>query len=248
MNFRRTFANFISGFIPSQKLRRKVRTVLRYPSAKTYLRWVQNWAKKNDGGVKKLSIAFGVGCQNMVAILNQKHVFKFSLKDDGHAASVREMRIMDAMRKISPIPMPEMELIEWNGITIRRQEFFTGKMICDFTPAEVDKNRHKLAKQLAHFIYTIGQSDPVALRDLKQKKTAKPDYLYGWFHNDIGQNFMMDDDFNITGFIDWENAEFCDFRPTLYYAERHWDKNGYKGLMVDVMAEYSKMYYAQYDG
>ena len=48
---------------------------------------------------------------------------------------------------------------------------------------------------------------------------------------------------NITGFIDWENTEFCDFKPTLYAAERHWDKHGYRGLMVDVMAEYSKLYH-----
>lgn len=244
MRFRRFIANLICGFIPSKKLRSKVRVVLRYPSSRAYMKWVRDWAAKNDGGVRKLSIAFGVGCQNLVVILNEKNVFKFSLKDDGYAASVREMRITQAMAKISPFPIPKMELITWRGITIRRQEFFAGKMLGDFAPSYVLSRRAHLAKQLANFMYVVGVSNPRAIMDLKPSKNAQPDYLYGWFHNDIGQNFMMDDELNITGFIDWENAAFCDWRPTLYAAERHWDKNGYRGLMVDVMAAYSELYYA----
>lgn len=243
MNFRRFFANLVSGFIPNKKLRSKVRVILRYPSTHAYIKWVQQWAKENDGGVKTMSIAFGVGCKNLIVILNEKNVFKFSLVTDGHDAAVREMRITDAFYDITPIPMPKMELIQWRGITIRRQEFFGGKLIGDFEPSYILAHRAHIARQLANFLYVIGTSDPKSIRDLKPSKTAKPDYLYGWFHNDIGQNFMMDDNLNITGFIDWENTEFCDFKRTLYGAERHWDKNGYRGLMIDVMAEYSKLYH-----
>ena len=243
MNIRRFCANLVCGFIPNKKLRSKVRVMLRYPSSRAYIKWARNWANKNDGGVKKMSIAFGVGCKNLIVIVNDKNVFKFSLTDDGHAQAIREMRITDTFKKITPIRMPEMELIEWRGITIRRQEFFSGKLIGDFEPSYVLAHREKIAKQMANFLHVVGTSDPVAVRDLKPTKTAKPGYLYGWFHNDIGQNFMMDDELNITGFIDWENMEFCDWKPTLYAAERHWDKNGYKGLMVDVMAEYSKLYH-----
>lgn len=243
MSLRRTFANIISCFIPNKKLRSKTRVVLRYPSTKDYIRWVRKWAHENDGGVQKMSIAFGVGCKNLIVILNDKNVFKFSLVNDGNAQAVREMRITDAFQKITPIPMPKMEIIQWRGITIRRQEFFSGKLIGDFEPSYVLSKRTHIAKQLANFLHVVGSSDPASIRDLKPKKTEKPGYLYGWFHNDIGQNFMMDDDLNITGFIDWENTEFCDFKPTLYAAERHWDKHGYRGLMVDVMAEYSKLYH-----
>ncbi|MDW2994839.1 MAG: hypothetical protein R8N24_02330 [Alphaproteobacteria bacterium] len=243
MNLRRFFANMISGLIPNKKLRSKVRVVLRYPSTKEYIKWVRDWAKKNDGGVQKMSIAFGVGCKNLIVILNEKNVFKFSLVNDGSAQAMREMRITQAFQDITPIPMPKMELIQWRGITIRRQEFFGGKLIGDFEPGYVLAHREHIARQLANFLYVIGQSDPDEIKDLKPVKTAKPDYLYGWFHNDIGQNFMMDDDLNITGFIDWENTAFCDFKHTLYGAERHWDKNGYRGLMIDVMAEYSKLYH-----
>ena len=75
MNLRRFFANMISGLIPNKKLRSKVRVVLRYPSTKEYIKWVRDWAKKNDGGVQKMSIAFGVGCKNLIVILNEKNVF-----------------------------------------------------------------------------------------------------------------------------------------------------------------------------
>jgi hypothetical protein len=74
---------------------------------------------------------------------------------------------------------------------------------------------------------------------------AQPDYLYGWFHNDIGQNFIMDDDLNIVGFIDAEKAAFCDFRKSLYTASHFWDKQGYQSLMVDLLAEYSRLYYGR---
>ena len=244
MKFRRLFADIVCGFIPSKQARSKVRTILRYPSSRGYIKWVRNWAKKNAGGVKKLKVAFGVGCKNLVVILNDEHVFKFALTTNGAAAAIREKRIMDAFRKITPIPMPEMELIDWRGITIRRQDFMKGKLLGDFEPSYVLKNRTKIATQLANFLHVIGTADPKEIADLKPKNAKKSGYLYGWFHNDIGQNFMMDDQLNIIGFIDWENTEFCDWKTTLYGAERHWDKNGYRGLMVDVMSEYSKMFYA----
>lgn len=244
MKFRRFFANLVCGFIPNKKLRSKTRVVIRYPVTRSYIKYVRNWANKYDGGLKKISIAFGVGCKNLVVIANDKNVFKFSLVTDGADAAEREMRITDAFKNITPIPMPNMELIKWKGITIRRQEFLSGKLIGDFEPSYILKNREKIAKQLANFLHVVGTSDPKEIRDLKPTKTAKPDFLYGWFHNDIGQNFMMDDELNITGFIDWENTDFCDWKPTLYAAERHWDKNGYRGLMVDVMAEYSKIFNA----
>ncbi|MBQ8294295.1 MAG: hypothetical protein IJX89_02835 [Alphaproteobacteria bacterium] len=244
MSLKRFCIDLICGFIPSRKLRRRVRVILRYPSSRAYINWVRDWAHHNDGGVRKMSIAFGVGCKNLVVIVNDKNVFKFSLTDDGAAAARREMRITDAFTKITPIRMPQMELIAWRGVTIRRQEFFSGKLLGDFEPSYVLAHREKIAKQMANFLHVVGKSDPRELRDLKPTPDANPGYLYGWFHNDIGQNFMMDDDLNITGFIDWENAAFCDWKPTLYAAERHWDKNGYKGLMVDVMAHYSKLFYA----
>ena len=104
-------------------------------------------------------------------------------------------------------------------------------------------HRKKIASQLAQFMFEIGRTDPASIREFKKQKNAKPGYMYGWFHNDIGQNFLMDDELNIIGFIDWDAVDFCDFKPSMYMAERFWNKNGYRGLMTDVLYEYSKIYY-----
>ena len=49
---------------------------------------------------------------------------------------------------------------------------------------------------------------------------------------------------NIICFLDWENTQFCDFRESLRHAERFWNKNGYRGLMTDVLSQYSRLYYS----
>lgn len=235
------FTNIICGFIPTRRLRSRVRVRLNNPCIGRYLRWVRTWGNENCGGATKIKTNFGVGCQNVIITLNDTHVFKFPLHTRRGLAE-RELRICDCFRDISPIMIPNMELFKWRGIIIRRYDFVRGKLLCDFSPSYVMSHREHLARQLANFMYTLGCADPKSLRDLKPTPNAKPGYLYGWFHNDIGQNFLMDDDMNIIGFIDWEGCEFCDWRGSLRMAERFWNKNGYKGLMTDVLYEYSKLY------
>ena len=68
--------------------------------------------------------------------------------------------------------------------------------------------------------------------------------MYGWFHNDIGQNFILNPEtYDIVGFIDWEAADFCSFKFGLYCADHHWDKFGYRGFLVDVMDTYTRLYF-----
>ncbi len=240
---RKFLANIVCGFIPGDKARRSVRVMLNNPCARKYIKFVQNWADTNCGGAKKISINFGIGCQNLIVILNNAHVFKFSLTTNSGDYR-RELSICNTLRKHTSFKIPEMEIINWNGTTIRRYEFISGKLLCDFPPGFIMSHRKKLASQLAQFMFEIGRVDPTAIREFKKTKNAKPDYLYGWFHNDIGQNFLMDNDLNIIGFIDWDAVDFCDFKPSMYMAERFWNKNGYRGLMTDVLYEYSKLYYA----
>ena len=101
-----------------------------------------------------------------------------------------------------------------------------------------------IAKQLAEFLYVIGKSDPKEIRDLKSKPNDKPGFLYGWFQGDIWQNFMLDPKtFDIMFFIDWEGTAFIDFKTSLRVASHNWDKFGYKGIIVDLMAEYAQLYF-----
>ena len=49
-------------------------------------------------------------------------------------------------------------------------------------------------------LYVVGMADPKEIRDLKDNPNDKPGYLYGWFQGDIWQNFMLDENCNITFF------------------------------------------------
>ena len=243
MSFRRLVSNIVCGFIPNQKTRSRVRVVLNNPSIKAHIKFVRRWADENCGGVQKLKLDFGVGCHNLVVLLNDKYVFKFFLVPGRESRAYHEERVVAALRDISPIRLPKMELIRYGDTVLRLYEFVPGKMLTDFDASYINQNRDKIARQLANFMYVIGCADPAALRDLKPTPDATPDFMYGWFHNDIGNNCILDDDLNIVGFIDCEKACFCDFKSSLTNAEHFWDKKGYYGLMVSVLAEYAKLYY-----
>ena len=64
---------------------------------------------------------------------------------------------------------------------------------------------------------------------------------------DIWQNFMLDDQCNITYFIDWEDTKFQSFMPAIRVATRTWEKRDYRYMGVDVMAEYGKLYVQEGD-
>jgi len=79
MSLRHTLVNIVCGFVPGKKARTRVRVFLMYPVAFSYVKYVKQWARENCGGVQSLSMAFGVGCRNLVVVLNKEHVFKFLL-------------------------------------------------------------------------------------------------------------------------------------------------------------------------
>lgn len=239
---RHFLSNIIAGVIWKKSLRDKVRTMIRFPQTHIYTRYV----RRLSGGQKcKIKTVVGYGCKNWIVILNNERVFKFPLLNNGRAIAMREQRIVEAFAKISPIKIPAMKILKYEGVYVREYEFASGKLLTDVSPKIIMHNSVHIAKQLANFLYTIGKSDPRALRDLKPDAAVKPGYLYGWFQGDIWQNFMLDEKtLNITYFLDWEGTNFEDFRTALRVASHNWDKFGYKGIIVDVMAEYSKLYMA----
>lgn len=239
---RHFLSNVISGLILKKSVRDKVRTMIRYPQTHEYVRYVRNFARN----MKKQNIKsmVGYGCKNFVIVLNDKYVFKFPLLNNGKDISIREERIIQAFQKISPIKIPKMKIIPYKNIYIRQYEFAKGALLTDINPKTIAMHRMHIAKQLAEFLYIIGKSDPVEIRDLKNNPKDKPGFMYGWFQGDIWQNFMLDTKtFDITFFIDWEETKFIDFNTSLRVASHNWDKFGYKGIIVDLMQEYSKLYF-----
>ena len=218
-----------------------MRVKIRY-NTRPYVKFVRDYIGNTDA---KITTCVGGGCKNFIVLVNSQYAFKFPLNDDGTERALRELRITTALRKYTKFKIPEMEIIKWNNMAVRRYEFFPGVVLGEIPPRIAMANRHHIAAQIAQFMYEIGRADPTEIRDLKPKKTAKPDFLYGWFHNDIGQNFILNPDtFDIVGFIDWETAVFDSFKVGLYVADHHWDKFGYRGMVVDIMAAYSKLYFS----
>jgi hypothetical protein len=218
--------------------------MIRFPQTHEYIRYVRHFAKNMKQC--KIRTVVGYGCKNFVVILNDKHVFKFPLLTDGKEVSMREKRIVDAFYGISPIKIPLMKVIPYKNIFVRKYEFARGTLLTDVKPCVVKQHQEHIAKQIANFLYMIGKNDPIEIRDLKPDHDARPGFLYGWFQHDIWQNFMLDTKtFDITFFIDWEQTAFEDFRTELETCSHNWDKFGYRGLIIDVMAEYAKLYYGK---
>ena len=239
---RHLISNLVCGVIWSKSLRDKVRTTIRYPQVHEYVRYVRRFAKNMKQC--KIKTVVGYGCKNFIVILNNKHVFKFPLLTDGKEVSIREKRIVDAFYGISPIKIPLVKIIPYKNIYIRKYEFATGTLLTDIPPRVIYQNRKHIAKQIANFLYVIGKQDPVEIRDLKPTPDDKPGYCYGWFQGDFWQNFMLDTKtFNITFFIDWEQAAFEDWASAFYVATHNWDKFGYRGIPIDILMEYSKLYF-----
>ena len=201
--------NILCAFIPGKQRRKRVRVQMKYPIIKKMAFWASTFSNRKKPDVQ---YTFGFRCANFVVTVDKKWVFKFSLVDDGKDISEREKRITDALRPISPIKIPQMDIIGWNNIWVRRYEYIPGVGFNSLTRPEQNKHADIIAKQLAPALYKIAQADPKEIRDLKRKKSDKPGIMYGWNQNDLWDNFIMDPKtFKILGLIDWEGAEFIDF-------------------------------------
>ena len=181
MNLRHLVSNIVCGFIPNKRLRDLTRVKIRY-NTKPFVRFVRDYIGDADA---KITTCVGYGCSNFIVLVDSRFAFKFPLKDDGTIRALRELRITTALRKYTKFKIPEMEIIKWNNMAVRKYEFFPGVIISEVPPRVANANRQKIAEQIAQFIYEIGCADPVEIRDLKPTKTTRPGYLYGWFHNDI---------------------------------------------------------------
>lgn len=232
-------SNVVCLFIPIKTLRDKVRVMIRYPQTLSYIKYVRKYAGKKGA---KIKTRVGRGCRNFVVVLDDKWVFKFPLFTDGREIAYREQRILKALAPISPIKIPAMKIIHYKDIVVRKYQFAHGTLLSDMAPSVVASNRGHIARQIANMLYVVGMADPKEIRDLKDNPNDKPGYLYGWFQGDIWQNFMLDENCNITYFIDWEDTKFQSFLPAIRVATRTWEKRDYRYMGVDVMAEYGRLY------
>lgn len=71
----------------------------------------------------------------------------------------------------------------------------------------------------------------------------QPGYMLGWFHNDIGGNFIIDSKTgDVTAFIDWDKVSFTDMRTDMYRTMHHWAHMGYGDFVTDIMYWYGRIW------
>jgi len=243
--FRKIFIALEIFFAPILNYCNKFFMYVWHPEISRYKKYVKdNYAK---GKKCKIRTAYGRGWKNVVVILDNKYVFKFPFasrdKNFVKRVSTIEKRVVDAFRKISPIYIPKLELIDWNGTIIRKFEYVKGKQITDFNPNKIsEENRKKIAKQLADMIYIIQQSDPEELRDLKRNPNEKPSFMKGWMHADLATNFLLDNKFNVVAVIDWEDTYWVDVRWAFAKLNKSLDRRRYYGVFMNTLFDYMTKY------
>lgn len=225
---------FLCRFIPNRTARNRACFLL---ENRAYVNKCIKFVK-SQGNFKNIKKIVGRGSRNLVVNADNKYVFKFPGRGNGYEKSLREQKITDVLRPISPIKIPDMEILDFDGIAVRKYPYIDGINLGVFPPKNVPRDvESKIAKQLAEFLYVIGQSDPKELRELKPDQKAKPSILHGWCQNDVKYNFIMDPKtFHIVAVIDWEEAGFNDF-CTLFTYEKD-----YRSVMTAVLREYLKLY------
>ncbi len=226
---------------PFQDFINKICIRVMHPEIVRYIRFVkQNYAK---GKKCRIRTAYGRGWKNVVIILDKKYVFKFPFASRDRSfvkrVSIMEKNVVDAFRKVSPIYIPKMELIDWDGLIIRKFEYVSGKQITDFNPDKISvANCKKIAKQLADFIWIISQSDPEELRKFKVIPNEKPDFSRGWAHADLATNFLLDSNFNIVAVIDWEDTYWVETKWFFSKLNKSLTRRGYYDVVLDTIFEY----------
>lgn len=208
-SLRHFFTNMVCGLIWNKDKRKKVRVILN-SSMGANLRFI-----RRDIGVpiRHVKTFTGYQARNLIIAVNKKYVYKFPLRrNDSNKLALREKRIVDALIPYSSIFIPPVEILHFRGQLVRKYPYVAGVSLRCLPIDVIKKNKDKLAKQIAQFVYEIGCADPTEIRDLKPNPDAKPAFMTGWFQGDIPDNFIIDPKtMNIVAFIDWEDSIFVNF-------------------------------------
>lgn len=121
---RHFFTNIICGCVYNKDDRKKLRVLLNSP-VMSYLRFV-----RADLGVKIRRFRTFVGYQarSLLIGVNDKYIYKFPLRRDNYRElAMREKRVTDALRAVSPLYIPNVEVLNYNGMLVRKYDLIRGK-------------------------------------------------------------------------------------------------------------------------
>ena len=239
MGMKSTLTNIVCGFIPNRRARHRVRTRMTYNIGE-YIDFARRDSGRPNGKIKTYS-GHG-GMKKIIIVVDNKSAYKFPLVAARADSPRREKMFADAFRDVSPVRLPKMELLSFKGMDVLKYEFLSGKTLADLDTETILKFEDKIAAQLAAFIFEIGRSDPESIRHLKPKD-AKQDMFFGWYHNDIGGNFIVNPETgDIVAFIDWESAAFCNMHDDLTRTLRFLSRRGAGSLIMKTVFKYIELY------
>ena len=237
---RHFIVNVICGMVYGRDRRRHVRTVLNGYAMRN-IRFI----RRHLGiPLRHVHIRTGYMGRNMVIITNDKYAFKFPVASENpNDKAMREKRIVDAVRKHCPVPVPNVDILHMRtgdgDILVRKYPLVHGTTVREMPAKRVLANIDKLAPQMAGAIYAIGCAMPPEINDLKPTADANAEYMHGWCQGDICDNFMINPKtMRVTAYIDWEDAAFMDFAHLF----KKYKKTPARELMAAVAREYDKLW------
>lgn len=223
--------DFLAGFIPSRKLREKIRRVDLYDYRKKYNALRSALPRAEFKRVRVIKGGWNIGF-----IVNNKYVCKirkFYDKQIPIEKIMREKRITDAFGKIVPLKIPQIDIIESRGFTFYKYNFIPGKNLNRMSLKVISKNGWKWGRQLAEFIVAMHNADPAEIADLK---TGEGD---GWNHNDICNNIIVDmKTMDIVGLIDWEYSGWGTLETEFHNCTAFSKKMRESGIGTAIQIEY----------
>mgnify|MGYP001130103014 CR=1 FL=1 len=239
MALKKFISNIICGCIPNKRIRHRIRMRLTF-DIKPYIEFA-----KRDSGIARPRVRTYQGhggMKKIIVVISDKIAYKFPLVDARAGSPAREKLYADAFRKYSPIKLPDMELLSFNGRDVLKYEFIRGKTVQDTPRKILRQHSDKIAKDLAEFIFALGNCNPAALRPYIPAGET-PGYMRGWYHGDIGGNFIINQSTGeIAAFLDWESAEFCDWTGDIMGAFRFMNNRGAGNIMLKTIIVYSRLY------
>ena len=245
----KVLANAICALVPGKERRHYLRTRLMF-NVKKYIEFARNDANMPNAGA---TIHLGYSStRRIIIVLDNKIAYKIPLRESLANIPEKEKAFADAFRKISPIRIPESKVIsatiDGKKRKVLKYEYINGTPVGKLSRETIKKHGAKIAKQLAAFLYTIGgyTKTPKSIAGFKPKNAPTPGFMYGWSHNDIGGNFLVDENTgDITGVIDWENATYGDWSGDMIAAHKYLAEINAGDIIVQTIIEYGKLYYSK---
>ncbi len=206
---RRFFVNIICGFIPGKERRKQVRAYLN----SNVWRYKQFIRRDLNMPLNNVRIKYGYGTRNIIILVNNRWAYKFPVGvGENSEFAYRELRIVNTMKSVSPIRIPDMYIVNMGKMVVRKYEYVKGKTFGELSTDEILKNWDGWAQKIAEFIYIISKSYPDEIKDLIPSNAKSHGIMNGWCHTDICGNFIVDvDTMQIVSVIDWEDFKYGDF-------------------------------------